>query len=125
MSDPSMDWKPRHVTVTGDGLASRILLDDADISRHVQAVTIEHRAGQVPVVVLYAHPTAGATFDGEAHVAVANQPDPGDTITAFLANIDPVALERAALDRPNLGNGKGDLTRAMLAQLTDWAKGNA
>ncbi|KIF66292.1 hypothetical protein HY68_36945 [Streptomyces sp. AcH 505] len=119
-----MDWKPRHISVTGDGLTARVVLDDTDISRHVQGYNIEGRPGQLPLVVLYAHPNAGSTFDGEAHIAVADQTNPADAITGFLTTIDPVALERAALDRPDLGNGKGDLTRAMLAQLADWAKGN-
>lgn len=120
---PGMDWKPRHITVTGDGLTARVALDDTDISPHVQGVTIEHRVGQAPVVVLYAHPNAGATFDGLARVAVADQTDPGDTIAAFLQNIDPETLERAALDRHDLESGKRAVTAAILRQLTDWAQG--
>lgn len=119
---PSMDWKPRHVTVTGDGLTTRILLDDDDISRHVQGVTIEHRAGQAPVVVFYAHPNAGATFDGIARVAVADQTDPGEAMAAFLASIDPDTLAKAALQR-DLDGSRNELTRAMLEQLVDWVQG--
>lgn len=119
---PSMDWKPRHVTVTGDGLTTRVLLDDDDISRHVQGVTIEHRAGQAPVVLLYAHPNAGATFDGIARVAVADQANPTEAIVSFLTNLDPAALERAALRR-DLDGTPNELTKAMLDQITDWAQG--
>lgn len=124
-TEPGMDWKPRHVSITGDGLTARVLLDDTDISRHVQGYTVEQRVGQAPVVILHAHPTAGATFDGLAHVAV-GQPqtdDPGETIAAFLSNIDAAALESAALNRDDFGGGKGEVTRAILAQLADWAQG--
>ncbi|MFD5899164.1 hypothetical protein [Streptomyces sp. NPDC060366] len=121
---PGMDWKPRHISVTGDGLAARVVLDDQDISRHVQGVTIEHRVGQAPVVVLYAHPTAGATFDGLARVAVAEQADPGEAMAAFLASIDPDALAKAALQR-DLDGSPNELTKAMLEQLVDWAQGRA
>jgi hypothetical protein len=123
MTEPSMDWKPRHVSITGDGMAVRIVLDDTDVSRHVQGYNIEGRPGQLPMVVLYAHPNAGATFDGEAHVAIGDQADPGEAITSFLANIDAGALESAALNREDLGGGKGEVTRAILAQLADWAEG--
>lgn len=121
---PSMDWKPRHISVTGDGLTTRVHLDDQDITRHVQGVTIEHRTGQAPVVVLYAHPNAGATFDGLARVAVADQTDTAETMAAFLQGIDPETLERAALDRDDLESGKRAVTAAILRQLTDWAQGD-
>lgn len=122
MSEPSMDWKPRHVTVTGDGLTTRVALDDDDISRHVQGVNIEHRAGQAPIVVFHAHPNAGATFDGLARVAVADQANPTEVIVTFLVGIDPAALERAALQR-DLDGSRNELTKAMLDQLVDWAQG--
>ena len=44
-------------------------------------------------------------------------------ITQFLGNVDPAALENAALNRDDLGNSRYDLTRAMLRQLADWARG--
>ncbi|KPC66640.1 hypothetical protein ADL35_45915, partial [Streptomyces sp. NRRL WC-3753] len=49
--------------------------------------------------------------------------DPADTIAAYLGSIDPAALQRAALDRDDLGDGKTDTTRAILRQLIDWAQG--
>ncbi|MEV4975517.1 hypothetical protein [Streptomyces scopuliridis] len=125
MTGPSMGDAQRRISITSDPVSTRILLDDVDISRSVQGYTIEHRVMQPPVVVLYAHPCAGAAFDGMAHVAVA-QPqaeDPGETVAGFLSNIDAATLERAALDRPDLGGGKHDVTRAILRQLADWAQG--
>uniref|UniRef100_UPI0005186049 hypothetical protein n=1 Tax=Streptomyces capuensis TaxID=1464056 RepID=UPI0005186049 len=58
-----------------------------------------------------------------ARVAVAAPQEPGEAIAQFLASIEPSALENAALNRDDLENVKYDLTRAMLAQLGDWARG--
>jgi hypothetical protein len=121
---PSMDWKPRHVSVVGDALSAKVLLDDVDVSAHVTGYTIEQRTLQPPVVILYAHATGGATFDGMAHVAVAEQADPGEAIAGFLASIDPAALAKAALQR-DLDGSSNELTKAMLEQLADWAQGKA
>lgn len=124
-SEPGMDWKPRHVSIVGDGLTARVLLDDVDISSHVQGYTIEQRVGQPPVVVFQAHPNAGAMFDGMARVAVGQQTDPGEVIAAFLGSINPAALDQAALGRDDLDGERGELTRAMLKQLIEWAQGTS
>lgn len=120
---PGMNWKPRHVSIVGDGVMARVLLDDADISNHVQSYAIEHRAGESPVVVFQVRPTGGATFDGMARVAVGQQADPGEVIAAFLGSINPAALDQAALGRDDLDGERGELTRAMLKQLAEWAQG--
>jgi hypothetical protein len=128
MTEPAMDWQPRHVTITADGPTARVVLDAADISRHVRGYTVEQRTGERPVIVLYAHPDAGTVFDGMAQVAVAGQPDEQDqgaVIAAFLANINPASLEDAALNRDDLDDERHCMARAMLAQLADWAQGKA
>ncbi|MFD3516339.1 hypothetical protein [Streptomyces sp. NPDC058657] len=122
MSAPTFGSEGRHVAISADGPMARVVLEGADISEQVSGYTLEHRAGQRPMLVLYA--AADATdFDGLAEVVVAAGPDPGPALAAFLANVDPVALHQAALNRDDLDGTRHELTRAMLAQLAEWAQG--
>lgn len=123
MSTPSLGDTERTVNITSDGTRAQILLDAVDISREVAGYTLEHRAGQPPLLVLYALPGARTVFDGIAEVAVAAEADPGPALAAFLANVDAIALEQAALNREDLDGTRHELTRAMLAQLAEWAQG--
>ncbi|MFG2540674.1 hypothetical protein ACGFU4_36090 [Streptomyces sp. NPDC048511] len=123
MTAPSMADEPRHVRITADGVMGAIAIDGTDISKSVQGYNLEHRVGSAPLLVLYTAPHRGLDFDGLAHVAVGDQADPGDTVAAFLANIDPAALQQAALNRDDLDGSKQELTRAILRQLADIAQG--
>jgi hypothetical protein len=126
MTAPTMADEPRRVQITADGGTASITVDGSDISKAVQGYTLEHRAGQPPLLALYATPSGGAVFDGLAHVAVADAgQDDGQIVAAYLANIDPARLEAAALERDDLDGSRHELTRAMLAQLADWAQGRA
>jgi hypothetical protein len=92
----------------------------------VTGYTLHHSIPDaLPTLVLHTRQPVGATWEGLARVAVA---DPGQdhtaTVVAFLQAIDAVALEDAALNRDDLGADRYDLTRAMLRQLIDWARGN-
>lgn len=124
MSEPSLADEPRQVRITTDGTTGRIEVDGTNISSMLHGYSLEHRVGQLPLLVLHAHPhREGVAFEGVAHVAVGTEHDPGEAIAAFLANIDPAALEQAALNRDDLDGTKSELTKAMLAQLADWAQG--
>ncbi|MFJ4887786.1 hypothetical protein [Streptomyces sp. NPDC088731] len=124
MSAPSMADQPRRVQITADGWAATITVDGSDISKSIQGYTLEHRVGQPPLLALYALPAAGTTFEGFAHVAVADAgQDDGQIVAAFLANVDPARLEATALERDDLDGSRHELTRAMLQQLADWAQG--
>ncbi|MDX3343508.1 hypothetical protein PV409_36725 [Streptomyces sp. ME02-6979.5a] len=125
MTAPSMADEPRHVRITADGVMGTVAIDGTDISKSVQGYNLEHRVGSAPLLVLYTAPHRGLDFDGLVHVAVGDQQDPGDTVAAFLANIDPTALYRAALNRDDLDGTPHELTRAMLMQLADMALGKA
>lgn len=122
---PSLADQPHRVSITSNGLAARILLNNTDITAHVTGYTIQQQPGAAPLVVLQTRPSDGVVFEGLAHVAVATEPDtdPGDMIAAFLKNIDPDALAAAALERDDLDGSRNELTKAMLAQLADWAQG--
>ncbi|MFF2864507.1 hypothetical protein ACFVSX_32085 [Streptomyces rubiginosohelvolus] len=123
MTAPSMADEPRHVRITADGVMGTVAVDGTDISKSVQGYNLEHRVGSAPLLVLYTAPHQGLDFEGLAHVAVGDQQDPGDTVAAFLANIDPAALSRAALNRDDLDGTPHELTRAMLQTLADMARG--
>lgn len=122
-----MGDQPRHVRITTDGNLATVHVDGTNLSRHLCGYTLEHRADQLPMLVLYARPgTDGAVFEGMAHVVVGDEPtDPADQIAAFLRSVDPQALEQAALHRDDLGTDRYALARAMLQQAADWAQGRA
>lgn len=115
--------QPHQVRLTSNGLSGTVEIDGADISAQVQGYNLEARVGAAPLLVLYASPNTAATFEGLAHIAIGAEQDPGPSIAAFLANVDPGALQQAALDRDDLENSKNGVTAAILAQLADWAQG--
>lgn len=125
MDEPSMADTPRKVTVTTDGSKATVVVHDHDLSSDLAGYTLEHRAGQSPVLVLYPKRPHAAAFEGLAHVVVADEPDPGPAVIQFLRGIDAAALENAALNRDDLDDERYALTRAMLAQLADWAEGRS
>jgi hypothetical protein len=77
----------------------------------------------LPELILHTRQPAGVIFEGLATVAVAAPQDQSEAIAQFLGGIDPAALQRAALDRPDLDGGKHGVTEAILKQLADWAQG--
>ncbi|MFF3547048.1 hypothetical protein ACFYXD_35085 [Streptomyces platensis] len=100
-----------------------IRLDGAEIGPDVIGYTIQHDVhGALPQLVLHTRQSVGVAFEGLAHVMVADTTPPTETIRAFLRTVNPIQLEQAALERDDLGNERYDLTRAMLAQLADWAE---
>ncbi|MFB7222467.1 hypothetical protein [Streptomyces sp. NPDC056227] len=123
MTQPSMADQPHQVRLTSNGLSGTVEIDGADISAQVQGYNLEARVGTAPLLVLYASPHGGVAFEGLAHVAIGTEQDPGPSIAAFLANVDPSTLQQAALGRDDLENSKHGVTAAILAQLADWAQG--
>lgn len=110
-----IDAQPGHANVS---------IDDAEVGNYVVGYTLEHDvANALPLLILQVRHPAGAIFDGLARIAIAVPQEPDEAIAQFLASIEPSALENAALNRDDLQNVKYDLTRAMLAQLADWALG--
>lgn len=125
MTAMGMNDQPRQVRITTDGTRAHLEVDGHDLSRLLHGYTLEQHAGQPPMLILHAHTDqAGVAFEGLAHVVVGDDPDPADTITGFLASLDAATLERAALERDDMAGGRYDVTRAILAQLADWARGH-
>lgn len=91
----------------------------------VVGYVLEHSiADALPMLVLHTRQSDGVVWEGLARVAVAEpQQDAGEQIAAFLEGLSPAALERAALDRPDLGGDKHAVTAAILQTIADWALG--
>ncbi|MGW3118544.1 hypothetical protein ACWDBW_15640 [Streptomyces sp. NPDC001107] len=114
----------RRVEITARGGRADIKIDDARIEPSaVRAYSVSHFAGHKPEVLLHVADREEAQWSGLARVAVADLPDPGPAAAFFLDAIDPGTLERAALARPDLGTEPYSLTKAMLTQLGEWARG--
>lgn len=114
----------RRVEITARGGRADIKIDDAPIEPSaVRAYSVSHFAGQEPEVLLHVADREEAQWSGLARVTVADKPDPGPAAAIFLDAIDPEALEHAALARPDLGTEPFSLTKAMLTQLGEWARG--
>lgn len=113
-----------HVRVTTDGAKASLRIDGTDYSRVVSGYTIHHQAGQpADVVIQLAKGRTTADFDGYARVAVGAPYEPGPAAAAFLSAMDAGLLEKAALARPDLDGGQFGFTKAVLAQLQQWARG--
>jgi len=123
-AEPSLGDQTRGVRISTTLKGAKVEIDGVDMSRNLRGYTLEHRANEAPLLVLYTSGHASPTvFEGYAHVVVGDAPDPGPAIADFLRSVDAAALERAALDRDDLDGTSHELTRAMLAQLIDYALG--
>ncbi len=90
----------------------------------VNGYVLEHSVpGALPQLVLHTSQPKNVVFDGLARVAVGIQRTPGEVVAAFLTEVDPTLLDQEALNRSDYSGGPGATARAMLATLTDWAKG--
>ncbi|MFF8910509.1 hypothetical protein [Streptomyces olivaceoviridis] len=90
----------------------------------VTGYVLEHSiADALPMLVLHTRQPDHTTFEGLARVAVGVPKTPGELVAAFLAEVDPVLLDQAALNRADYSGGEGATARAMLATLTEWALG--
>ncbi|MFF2652662.1 hypothetical protein [Streptomyces sp. NPDC058045] len=114
----------RRVEITTRGGRADIEIDGRSIEPSaVKAYSVSHLAGEHPEVLLHVADRNDTQWSGIARVAVAGLPDPGPAAAVFLDAIDPEALEGAALSRPDLGTEPYSLTKAMLTQLGEWARG--
>ncbi|MFI2620389.1 hypothetical protein [Streptomyces sp. NPDC018584] len=111
-----IDAQPGHATITLNGAT----LPPGQVTGY----TLQHAVHEaLPTLVLHTRQPDGVVWEGLARVAVAVDRSPADLIVAFLAEVDPELLDQAALNRADYGGGKGATARAMLATLTEWARG--
>ncbi len=111
-----IDALPGHATISLDGTPLP--------AGQVTGYTLHHDIqAALPTLVLHTRQPDGTAFEGRARVAVGVTKSPGEMVAAFLAEIDPVLLDQEAMNRADYGGGKGATARAMLATLTEWARG--
>lgn len=111
-----IDAQPGHATITIDGNT----LPAGTVTGYV----LEHSiADSFPMLILHTRQTDHTAFEGMARVAVGVSKSPGELVAAFLAEVDPALLDQEALNRADYGGGPGATARAMLATLTEWARG--
>lgn len=121
MSEPTargvrIEAQPGSATISIDGTP----LPDGQVIGY----QLEHSiADALPMLVLHTRQADHVVFEGLARLAVAVQQDHGDVIAQFVQGLDPAAVQRAALDRPDLDDGKTGVTEAILKQIADWAQG--
>lgn len=111
-----IDAQPGHATITLDGTSLP--------AGQITGYTLQHDIHEaLPTLLLHTRQPDGVAWEGLARVAVAVDRSPGETIAAFLAEVDPALLDQEALNRSDYGGGPGATARAMLATLTEWARG--
>ena len=121
---PSFGDTPRQVRIASDGIRTDLHIDDTEFTNLVHGYSLQQQAGQPPLLVLHVSLHRQAMeFDGMAHVVIGDQPDPAQAIADFVRSLDPKTLEQTALNRDDMGDERYGLTRAMLAQIADWALG--
>ncbi|MEU1377754.1 hypothetical protein ABZ442_29495 [Streptomyces triculaminicus] len=98
-----------------------IEIDGHDVASGVEAYRIAQTVEGGPEVVLYVQPGwKGVEFDGLAEV-IAEPSDLRHVVVDFIQSVDWRQLHEAVLARDDLDGEPGELTRATLAQLREWA----
>ena len=111
-----IDAHPGSATITLDGTPLP--------AGQVTGYTLHHSIQEaLPTLVVHTRQPDRAVWEGLARVAVGVSKSPGELVAAFLAGVDPVLLDQETLNRSDYGGGEGATARAMLATLTEWARG--
>lgn len=122
MTEPPQQPSAHNVRIDAQPGHASIRIGDAEIGPDIVGYTLQHDVhGALPQLILHTRQPGGTIFEALAHVVVADPVPPADAIRAFLRAVNPIELEQAALDRDDLGDERYALTRAMLAQLAEWA----
>lgn len=124
MSEQPAEPQQQGVRIDAKFGRASIVIDGTDVADHVTGYSLHHAiADRVPSLVLHTREPDGVMWEGTARVAVGVEQSPGQIVADFLAAVDPKLLDQEALNRSDYGGGEAAAARAMLATLTDWAKG--
>jgi hypothetical protein len=100
----------------GSGGRGHVVIDGVDVAEKVQKIIVDSTAGQPPQVFL--EMAGEGRIEGEG--IVTQVVESNDSIALFLSNLDPSALEAAALDKMGGLDGEGLTTgQAFLAALME------
>lgn len=113
------------VHITAGPVDATVRIDGTPIpAGQLTGYVLEHAVGDsVPRLILHTRQPDSVAFEGLAKVAVGIPKTPGEIVASFLAEVDPVLLDQAALNRADYSGGPGATAVAMLATLTEWAQG--
>lgn len=125
MTEQPSEPQAHGVRITAQPGSADISIDGTTLPRgQVTGYTLQHSIqGELPTLVLHTRQPEGVVWEGLARVAVGVSQSPADLVAGFLAEVDPVLLDQAALNRSDYGGGPGATAVAMLATLTDWVRG--
>ncbi|MEN8649111.1 hypothetical protein ABCR94_00285 [Streptomyces sp. 21So2-11] len=115
--------KPQRVRIAARPDEPAVIeIDGHDVASAVEAYRITQTVDEGPEVTLYVQQGwQGVEFDGLAEVT-AEPADLRHVVVGFLESVDWRQLDEAVLGRGDLDGKPGELTRGVLAQLTEWAK---
>lgn len=113
---------PRSVRIDATPGHAAIRLDGVPLDGVIGYQLSHDVRNGLPSLVLHTTNPEGVAWEGLATVAVGVEQPVGELVAEFLEQVDPQALDRAALEREDLGTGKGAVARAFLATLADWAR---
>ncbi|MEU7338707.1 hypothetical protein [Streptomyces sp. NPDC007074] len=125
MTEQPTEPQAHGVHITAGPVDAVVRIDGTPIPEgQLTGYVLEHAVGDsVPRLILHTRQPDSAVFEGLAKVAVGVPKTPGEIVASFLAGVDPVLLDQAALNRSDYGGGPGATAVAMLATLTEWAQG--
>ncbi|MFE9812412.1 hypothetical protein [Streptomyces sp. NPDC005548] len=125
MSETPAEPQGHGVHIQAGPIDATVSIDGTPIpAGQLTGYVLEHAVGDsVPRLILHTRQPDSTTFEGFARVAVGIAQSPGELVVSFLDGVDPVLLDQAALNRADYGGGQGATARAMLATLTEWARG--
>lgn len=127
MTEPPEQPEAYGVRIDAQPGSATIRLDGNQLpAGQVTGYTLHHSISDaLPTLILRTRQPDAATWEGFARVAVGLEQSPADLVAGFLAEVDPVLLDQAALNRSDYGGGPGATARAMLAILIERAQGRS
>jgi len=120
---------PLPVTYTPEagGVRAKVEVDGFDLTGGVSRLTIDHRAGDAPLVFLELKRGAvldPVLVDAVVHIREVVEEDPADAMLRFLEPLDPAEFETACLKVLELG-GAQTFGQAAIDVLKGYADGGS
>lgn len=113
---------PIELHLTPAGYGSRVVIDGTDLSEDLLGLTLDSQAGELTTLTLRLKPGSHGAVTGEVLVQRAPQ-DMVEQLAGMLEDLDPAALEAAALESPDLDNEPYALTRELLRAAAGMLRG--
>lgn len=96
----------------------KLVVNDFDITDHVDAIKIASSRSNVPVISVALHP-GPVKIAGPGIVEIAMESNGKEAVLKFLKALDPHGVERAALDNMGWDKGTGEAFMDKLIELAE------